>query len=78
MPDEKQVVRECVEKIVELFKGEVPADFRYNGQTFEQRTENWMLHVIDELDRELDCDDDDDDDGDDLYDELYGDDDDDT
>jgi hypothetical protein len=36
-----------------LFDGEIPEDFEYEGQTFEQRCEAWVLHAVDELSEEL-------------------------
>ena len=51
MPEQKVVVAECVEKIKTLFP-DVPDDFRWNGQTFEQRIEGWILYAIQELDTE--------------------------
>ena len=33
---------------------EIPEDFTYEGQTFEERCEAWVLHALDELKDELD------------------------
>lgn len=64
-----QIINTCVEAILELFPNHVRANFKWAGQTFEERADGWVRSVIDELQTELDGgedfpDEDDDDDDD--------------
>jgi hypothetical protein len=43
---------ECVRSLAAMFP-DVPDDFRHNGQSFEERCEAWVMHAVDELEREL-------------------------
>ena len=52
-PSEKAVA-DCVARLKSLFP-DVPADFEWDGQTFEERCEAWVLHAIEELENELEC-----------------------
>ena len=37
-----------------LFSDEaIPEDFNYEGQTFEERCEAWVLHAVEQLDEEI-------------------------
>ena len=44
-------VAKIVDELVDLFP-DVPPDFEFEGQTFQQRAEAWILHAIEELEEE--------------------------
>lgn len=47
-------VQKAVSAVRSLFNdGEIPEDFEYEGQTFDERCEAWVLHAVDELSVEL-------------------------
>lgn len=40
--------------LLEMFSDEdIPDRFRFNEQTWQERAEAWVMHAIDQLDREL-------------------------
>ena len=51
---DKKAVADCIVSLKRLFP-DVPADFEWDGQTFEERCEAWVLHAIEELENELEC-----------------------
>jgi hypothetical protein len=50
----KTAVADCVVSLKSLFPN-VPTDFEWNGQTFEERCEAWALHAVEKLENELEC-----------------------
>jgi len=50
----KKAVADCVVSLKSLFT-DVPTDFEWDGQTFEERCEAWILHATEELENELEC-----------------------
>ena len=43
-------------ELVDLLKKqlpEVPATWRYEGQTIDERCEAWLLHIIEQLEEEI-------------------------
>jgi len=50
----EKAIADCVVSLRSLFP-DVPTDFEWDGQTFEERCEAWILHAIEELENELEC-----------------------
>jgi hypothetical protein len=48
----KKVVTDCGACLKNL-SPDVPADFEWDGQTFDERCEAWVLHAVEELEDEL-------------------------
>jgi hypothetical protein len=34
---------------------EIPAEFAHQGQTFEERSEVWLLHAVEQLEKEIEA-----------------------
>jgi len=43
----------AVQSLLDLFGNDVPKDFIHQGQTFVERAEGWILHALDELEKEV-------------------------
>ncbi len=49
-----ELLQKAVESLVALFGDRtIPDGFRYNGQTFAERAEGWLLHAAERLQEEL-------------------------
>lgn len=51
----KRFTCEAMDVMYRLFEGDIPDDnWRYDGQTFGERCEAWLLHAVDQVEEELD------------------------
>ena len=46
-------IHPAVATVYRLFDGDVPKGFSFNGQTFAERCEAWVLHAVEQLEDEI-------------------------
>jgi hypothetical protein len=50
---DRKKLQAAVQSLLDLFGDDVPRDFSHDGQTFTERAEAWILHVLEELEQEV-------------------------